>query len=398
MKVINILLLTVSLILITGCGGDEEDFSRYPSVWVPKYVQADYIRDLSDPDTELVYNATCNLGKQAGQFSKTLCATNAEPASLKYKTAEEVYRRICSQLEAKEPYTVAATLRFLQYFAKEYKPKEELIELVSKIESNHPQVQFEQVTLLRSLVSKSSQLPEPLLRRLLDSPSWIVSRSTYGLISRLSDEPLRQELVHRYQSTDDEKERLIIITALKHRLEPEEARLFEKEMLATDNPKIRSATGMALMNNVHCPGVKPWLKEHYTQLSNREKKWLVEKCDDDDLSLWFLSQGYVPEDKFLEQLAEASLSDDEEARTELLRFEEAIQANQELAGRWDTMKNEAKHAAEQRKALQKDMAPVVAEFIDTTTELLAKHELSDADQEKLLKQLNKNMNLLIGSK
>jgi len=151
---------------------------------------------------------------------------------------------------------VAASLRFLQFFAKGFEPTEELVEIVSRVESKHPQVQFEQATLLTSLASESTQLPKQLLRRLLDSPSWIVTRTTYGLIGQLHEEPLRKELVQRYKETDDERERLILLEALGEWLEPEEAQLFEEEMLATKNQKIRQVTLNVLIENLDCPGVK----------------------------------------------------------------------------------------------------------------------------------------------
>lgn len=393
-RIYNVLLVTC-LVLLAGCS-DEETFSRYPSVSVPEYAKEDYIRDLSNPDSELVYNATCNLGGGAKQFSKTLCAEDADSASPEYQRADKVYRAVCSQLESKEPHVVAASLRFLQVFAKEYKPKEELVEIVSRIESRHPQVQFEQVTLLRSLVSENSRLPEPLLHRLLNSPSWIVSRSTYGLIGRLHEEPLRQELARRYQNIEDEKERLILITALRNRLEPEEARMFEEEMLSTESSKIRHATGMALMKNVHCPDVKPWLIDHYPQFSEKEKAWMFDQCDDADLAYGFLSQGYVPDDKALEELVEASLLEDEELQAELKRFEEAIRANPQLAGRWQSMKEEAEQEQLRMNALHQDMAPLSQEFTEQVKALLVKHEMSEPDQKKAMEKIGKALAPLTG--
>jgi hypothetical protein len=388
-------LLAACLVLLAGCS-DEETFSRYPSVSIPEYGKEDYIRDISDPDSELVYNAICNLGRSARQCSKTLCAEDADPASPEYQRADKVYRAVCSQLEAKEPHVVAASLRFLQVFAKEYKSKEELVEIVSRVESRHPQVQFEQVTLLRPLVSESSKLPEPLLRRLLNSPSWIVSRSAYGLIGRLHEEPLRQELVSRYRNTEDEKERLILIMALRNRLEPEEARMLEQEMLSTENSKIRHATGMALVKNVDCPGVKPWLTDHFPHFSDKEKSWMLDQCDDDDLIFWFLSQGAVPGEELLKELVLVSLIDDGETEAELRRFEEAIQANAQLAGRWQTMKEEAVQKQARMNALHEDMVPLSQEFTNQLQVLLAKHEMPAPDQKKAMEKISKALASLTG--
>jgi hypothetical protein len=387
MKRLSSLLLTASLLLLAGCGEDEESFSRYPSVSVPYYGVENYIRDLSESSPELVYNATCRLSPHAKKFGKTLCAEDADADSPEYKTAKTAYTKVSDQLESKETAIVAASLRFFQLFNKEYKLKEELIGIVTRVESSNPQVQYEQVTLLRSLASEKSSLPEPLLHRLLDSPSWIVSRTTYGLISRLPDHPLRQELVNRYLNTDEERERLIIIVALNQQLRPEEARLFEQEMLATDNPKLRSATGATLVNNVHCPGVKQWLMDHYTQFSDEEKACMFDECEDEDLALWFVTQGFIPEDSTLKTLAQGLLTEEEDLRAMLVRFEEAVQSNPQLVVRWTAMKDKVKREAEQRDAFQKELTPAVDAFIDAAKLVLVKSELPEADQKKLAKQL-----------
>ena len=83
MKTTMIVLLAMCLTLMAGC--NEERFSRYPSVEVPEYEQMDYVCDLSNSDPELVYNAICNLGSDATEYSKALCAEDADPASSEYK-------------------------------------------------------------------------------------------------------------------------------------------------------------------------------------------------------------------------------------------------------------------------------------------------------------------------
>ena len=397
MKTTPIILLGASLLLIAGCGEEQETFSRYPSVSIPEYGAEDYIRDLSDPNPELVYNAICNLGGQASSFSKTLCATNAEPNSKKYKIAEKAYREVCDKFESEDPLTVAASLRFLQLFSKKYNPKEELVGIACRVESDNPQVLFEQAALLKTLAKKDTKLPESLLRRLQDSSSWIVTRTTYGLIGKLKDEPLRSELVQRYQETEDEREQLMLTRALRQKLKPGEARLFEEKTFATESPKIRHATVSALMQNIECPGVKQWLLNHYSQFSNKEKASMFEECDDVDLMCYFVAQGYTPDDEFLSCLLQA-LHDEEESdeRAEMLRVEQALMAAPQLAERWQAMKAEAEQERLRMDALHEEMAPVSHEFLEQARVILTRHGKTASEIDTTIKRINKTLAPLTG--
>ena len=57
MNKLIIILLAISLVVMTGCNSKEEPFSRYPSLSIPSYGTDDYIRSLSGPDLEVIYNA-----------------------------------------------------------------------------------------------------------------------------------------------------------------------------------------------------------------------------------------------------------------------------------------------------------------------------------------------------
>lgn len=123
---------------------------------------------------------------------------------------------------------------------------------------------------------------------------------------------------------------------------------------------------------------------------------MLDQCDDDDLGFWFLSQGAMPDDKSLKGLVEASLIDDEEVQTELRRFEEAIQANPKLAGRWQTMKEEAEQKQLRMNALHEEMEPIAQEFTEQVQALLAKHEMSEPDQKTALETISKALAPLTG--
>ena len=78
MKYIKYILLTTCLILVTGCS-DEDTFTRYPSVSIPEYKTKDYPRELSDPESELVYNAVCNLAAERVNSEKRCARTMRIP-------------------------------------------------------------------------------------------------------------------------------------------------------------------------------------------------------------------------------------------------------------------------------------------------------------------------------
>jgi hypothetical protein len=385
-------LLALGLVLVTGCR-DEEEFSRYPSVDVPEYSTEDYLRDLSDPNPERVYNAICNLGNKASSFGKTLCAENADPDSAKYLNAERAYHAVRGKLDSKNPQTVAVSLRFLQLFVQNYKPKGELLEIVSGVESKHPLVQFEQVALLTRLVGEDARLPEPLLLRLLDSPSWIVSRTTYGLIGQLPEEPLRQELVRRCQVTDDKWEHLILINALGcQSLQPEEVRMFEEQMLAAEDPDIRMLIGQLLACNADTPEERLWFRNHYPQFSAEEREEMFSMGDDIELRRQFIAQGYVPDDGQLKRWAKDLMDDGEQDnRAELLQLDQALKDAPQLAGHWQTLNDEVKAARQRKNALRKEMEPISSECREKTEVLLTKHGIPPAEQKKILEKISKTL-------
>jgi hypothetical protein len=384
------MLLAAGLIAAAGC--NKEEFSRYPSVSVPEFTSDDYIRDLSDRNPEVVYNAICNLGGSAKDFGKALSEENANPASEKYRTAQTVYRKIGALLESCDPQVVAASLRFLQLFSTDYKPKAELIEPISRIQSGNPVAQFEQVTALSELVTNTTRLPAPLLRRLLVSRSWIVSHSTYQLINQLADEPLRRELMQRYRASADEKEKLLLLTAFGHQPGTEETTLLKEAALAT-SPKIRRAATGLLANNLKTVGVFSWLVDRYPQLRTEERTLVFNTCAGSDSELAtdlmcrFLAQGYVPDNDFLQELNKFLEEEPDKRPAYVARVEQAVRAAPGSAARWQTLRETSEKASARFAVMQGEYAPLSKAFAETTRALLTKHGVSASDQEKFLEPI-----------
>jgi len=382
--------MATGLAFMSGCGEEKEEFSRYPSVQVPIYCIDGYIRNLSNENPELAYNAICNLGIFAEHFGEMLSADDAEPDSAEYKQAEEAYRSICEQLDSKNPYAVAASLRFLQLFVKKYEAKDELLKSVIQIESDYVLVQFEQATLLKRLVTENSRLPEPLLRNLLKSSSWIVIQTTYELIGRLHDEPLRKELIHRYQNTTDAGESSILLEAISHQLKPEEARMLEADMLSTESPKMRELISMVLADHADVPGVRSWLCDRYEKFSPEDRKRIFSETKDLDLQFAYLAMDYDPGEKFMKARLRDRLAEKKKVGPkDLARIDQALSSAPRTSERWQTMKKEAELDRLRRHALSKDMTPFSQEFLEQAKVVIAQHDFPAEDRDKLIKNLNR---------
>lgn len=414
----KVLLLVAGLVLMAGCGGEEkESYSRYPSVRIPQFTGDDYIAQLSSEEPEVVYNAVCNLGNQARGMGSALWGKGADPEKENWKKAQSVYTHICAQLQSEVPMTVAASLRFLQLFAETHEARSELVEPVCQVKSSLPVVQFEQVALLKILVDETSQIPEPLLRRLLDSKSWIVSRSTYGLIGKLSNESLRSELLTRYRSASDEADRLLLLEAYGNRSEPEVIEFIMQEMLATENTRIRSIAFGSLLNQIETPLVQAWMIEHSAELRHEERERLFDiasELDDADVGFDLMRQmlvsGYVPDDDFLEEYLEMEhllmavfsdkvseeLSEDiveeldltkeeiEECRVIYARMEKILQESPEAAARLNELREKEVQKRIRREALAVEFYPLVEEFVKKAQVVLTEQGVSPDKQQEFL--------------
>lgn len=387
-----LILLLAGLGFVAGCD-EKEKFSRYPSVEVPGFETADYIRALSDPNPEIVYNAVCTLGASAEGLGVALGGEKANPSSREYQTAQTVYRRIGTLLESRDPHTVAASLRFLQLFSEKYKPKAELIAPVCNIASSHPLVQFEQVTLLTKLATESTRLPEQMLRGLVDSPSWIVSRSTHRLIGKLADSPLRQELLRRYRSTGDEAERLLLFAAIGEHPGKDEIALLQNETLTAASPKIRKFARAALSTLLPPDELMQWVVGHYAGWQPEEKEaWfnLFSNFKEEEAIEWvsrFIGLGYVPRDETLAEISVALIPRSGDLPAYAGAIDQAMRSSPQLAERWRQLQAEDARARERFARLQQDYAPLTSEFAGKARALLAQYGVPADQQEEFLKSI-----------
>ena len=387
-----LILLLAGLGFVAGCD-EKEKFSRYPSVEVPGFETADYIRTLSDPNPEIVYNAVCVLGASAEGLGVALGGEKANPSSQEYQTAQTVYRRIGTLLQSRDAHIVAASLRFLQLFSEKYKPKAELIAPVCKIASSHPLVQFEQVALLTKLATESTRLPEQMLRGLADSPSWIVSRSTHRLIGKLADSPLRQELLRRYRSTGDEAERLLLFAAIGEHPGKDEIALLQNETLTAASPKIRKFARDALSTLLPPDELMKWVAGHYADWQPEERDYWFSTAGEfkeEHRGEWvgrFIRLGYVPTDETLAILSQMLIPQSGDRPAYAGAIDQAMRSSPQLAERWRELQAKDARARERFARLQQDYAPLTREFAGKARALLTQYGVPADQQEEFLKSI-----------
>lgn len=425
--------LVIAMALLAGCDKEKESYSRYPSVHVPEFKTDDYADQLSDENPEVVYNAVCNLGNNARYLGNTLWGEKADPTSDHWMSAQAVYTNICGQLQSEYTMVVAASLRFLQLFAHGHENRSELVEPVCRITDTDPLVQFEQIVLLEILVDSTTQVPVPLLERLLNSPSWLVSRRAYGLIGALSDETMRAELLTRYRAADEKPERLLLLSAYGKSSDSRVLEFLMQEMLSTDDDGIRQIAFSKLLKQIENPAVLAWMRDHAAELDEKEQKALLDAAASlpfaDDAAADFpitlaedyfelvrtlLSVGYVPEDENLNEILAAeymiSTAYSAELSEEMDITEEEVE---QIAAYYDTLNHILKESpavaarmeelrevqVDHRRrcqAAEEEFAPVIEKFMEEARIILSRNEVPDDKQQKFLKPIaNLNMENII---
>ena len=383
-------LLAACLVLCAGC---DDELSRYPLVAIPEYEAADYVADLSSPHPEVVFNAVSALGRHAKGFGQLLSDEKTDRVSVAYRAALEAYRKIKPMTQSRQPQLAAVSLRFLQDLGAHYQPKSELLAAVSQVRSAHPLVQYEQLLALGALASDPADLPVPLVTRLLNSSSWIVSRNAYALASHSGEASLRQELMRRYAACREERERLLILAALQKAPGAAQLGLFLTELLASQSAKIRRAAAEGLVMSLDKPGVAAWLSDHIGQLRSEDRQTLFEFFRDGaieselaaDLIVRLLAQGHVSDPEYLKKLKEQL--EKSPANAGLLRIEKAVRSTPALASAWSVLCE--KRSAERARiaAWEKENEPLARQFAEQAAVLFKKHGIPAETQERYLSQI-----------
>ncbi|MFA5008345.1 MAG: hypothetical protein WC546_03900 [Candidatus Omnitrophota bacterium] len=392
MKKIFLVLTSVSLLVISGCG--EENFSRYPSVTIPEFSNKDYYAQLSDKNPQVVYNAVVNLGGRAVEFGKMLSDDKADKKLPQYIGAEKTYRKITELLNSSDVDITAASLRFLQLFSTDYAAKAEMLNPILKIKSDNRQVAYEQIVTLERISNKDTRIADSVLRKFLDNPSWIVSRSSYLLIDKLENENLRQELIARYRTIANEEEKLLILTAFKTHSGDSDADFFFNEIQSAKSDKIRYAIYDALGNCKNQEKVLAWIAENYGKITNNDKEYLFRRYAgimDEDFSsrllAIFLKNGFSADKDFLVLLnkgiesytysEDAAAKDTGEKLDNLKMIEEALFAGKVMVSDWQAILKKREAFNANINAMQTECNALTKKFSASINTIFKKYGVSE---------------------
>ena len=401
MNKMHVALIISCSLFLSGCL--EEEFSRYPSVSIPQYAEADYLNLLSDKKPEVVYNAIVILGQQAQEMGERLSDEKADKKSADYITALNTYKKIAEQLSSRDARVIAASLRFLQLFSNSYKAKAELVKPVLQVKNNDPQVQYEQIMTLSALANRDSNIPDPIVRKFLNNPSWIVSHSAYLLVDRLENDPLRLELINKYQATKDEKEKLLILSALESKFSDPVAAFLFKEALSTPSEKIRYSIFDMLGDSKNQDTVLAWINENYSKIIASDGKYLfqrnmgtMDRKFSSKLLIVFLNKGFIADGQFLEQLnkelesyePKKDLSDsDRDGLNNLLAVEKALLQNKTSAEQWEKVRVKSTVFNTQLTQFQDEFDVITKEYNAKLDVLFRKNNVSDAKRQEYIKNV-----------
>jgi outer membrane murein-binding lipoprotein Lpp len=403
MKMVLLGLVLAGSLLLGGCL-NENEFSRYPSVTIPHFEQADYLKQLSDRNPEIVYNATVQLGPAADDMAKKLSDATADRQSPEYVMAGQALTAVLANLHSREAGVVAASLRFLQLFSADYLDRAKLLEPVLQVHSHDYLVQYEQVMVIGELMGAGVKVPASAVRGFLDSPSWIVSRNAYLLVSHLPDGPLQQELIGRFQSTADEKEKLLLLTAFSTNASEQVAGVLLAELVTSKSLAVKQ-TICDVLQQAHNPDqVLRALERDSDKLGGEVQQYIVASrlpslgnLFSSELVCHFLKHGYPADAEFLkalndqlEQYRSASTDADREALRNVQAVAAVVQKNPALAPPWEVLRAKTDWMNADVAQLQTKCDQLTADYTAKLDDLLDKNGIPSASRQAYLNQIRNN--------
>ena len=400
---LNLLLLLSGVILIAGCY-EAQETTRYAALTVPEYSGEDYYNLLSDKNPEVVYNAICNLLKEASSIGRSLSDDKADKDSKEYLLAQGTYKKMLELLKSRNDKILSVSLRFLQLFNQNYSKKNELIGPILKVRSNNFNTQYEQVSALSEAASRDSKIDRRSLRKFLNSRSWLVSRCSYYLVDSLEDDESRLELTRRYSATNSQMEKLLILVALKNNFSNNVFGFLVSELLSAKDLKIRSAI-LKMLDNGQTPRlILGWIDKNYAKLSKEDIATLVnvhyetmEETFSADLLAILINKGLVPEEKFLKKLFDSiegykvknnPSETEKESLANLMKIESAIMAKDSIKDMWLSVKNKIDQTKKINSQMAGEYNDAADQFIAKTDEILKKYNIDDEKRQQCLEDIS----------
>lgn len=394
-----IIIIVLNLLLIFGCK-QEEEVSRYPAIAIPQYSTEDYYRLLSDKNPEIVYNAVCNLAGEAAEIANVLSNKESDKNSENYINSLNVFKKILQLLESKDKKIIASSLRFLELFSTNYDNCNELIEPILKIKSRSINVQYEQVIALSRVTSRDSKIGEAFLRKFLNHETWLVSRAVYSLVNSLEDSRMRKDLIEKYKSSDNEFEKLLILTALQNNFSDYIFDFLTAEILAAASNKIKMQIFQMLKFARDKSKILDWIDKYYEKLTPQDLVSLAgcygNSYDDFSISLSILlmKKGFSPDNDFLKHLYDSiteykdkkELSTQEKNELEnMFKLEQEILANNVLKDMWLSLKPPESQI---NKQMQEEYNNAVDQFVAQSDGIFKKYNLDDQKKQSFLENLS----------
>ena len=397
MRIKAIVFAAAAAILLTGCNGQEKEFTRYPRVAIPQYDKADYFRQLLSNRSEIVYNAVCNLQDDVVSIETMLESTTGDRNSKEFILSRAIYNQMRYLLVlSRDDNVTSAVIRFLQLYSARAGSNEDLVQRLMKVESKNENVLYERMAALSWAASPSSGISDRFLRDSLRDPSWIVSRTTCFLVNRLERDTFRKVLIGRYRATRDETEKLLIFIAFRNNFSVKDFDFMAQELLSTKSRKIKKAIFNILENARDQEAVLAWLDKQYEKLSKDDIDDLVETYASRSPNVFrarlfriLLAKGLVPKEDLMNSWAE-SLGAYQEKKTipekeqalydELVKLDQDLTANEALRETWRSHKEKTVVKVIDQE-LQAEHDRIVDEFAARMDALLTRYPL-DADKKK----------------
>jgi hypothetical protein len=307
MKNIIFIIIFISILFIS-CKGVEKEKINYPHTIIPGYTAEDYYNLLSDKNNEKLYNSICNLLYFSSDLSIKFHDASSDINSKEYILSKNIYDKIKNILkENNNKMVISASIKFLRDFAKskEYK---EILEIVKNIKNNSFIVNYEKLNILIDLSDKNTEIDKKYLKKILNNKSWIISKNSYLLINKLENDEIRNDLVKKYISNDNEYEKLLLLTAFKDNYAYDVfEKIFLKEIYG-ENVKIKNYIFKIIDNCKEQNTVNEWIINNFNTLNKEDFKKIISTfeylSDNSALELYInlIKKGYEPDDSFYDRI------------------------------------------------------------------------------------------------
>lgn len=277
--------MMVVSVCVLGCGPVDKAIVRYQNIHIPAYERSDYEKLLTSEEHEVRYNAICNLIPYASRYASILekglseesSGNNMEDNGITFHNAQQVFAAICAKLRSNNESIKAAALMFITEFSPTYSDKKQLFALVSQVNTNDVRTQYEQIRALLTFVDSDTKIDKTLIKKFLNSQSWLIRSMTYRLLGNIVCEEFHPRLLRDYRKATREYDKLLILQAFRQQYGSDVFTLLKEKLLFSENPRIQMAVTEVLPGNRDNTAVGTWIIEHYHQLNEEVLTRIIDR-------------------------------------------------------------------------------------------------------------------------